>query len=85
MTYEATMIINGHQPIHIGNYSNKEKDAEAIIEHAKNNSAEKRLRFIASKKIRSQTIRIDYGSVDCYYLITKKETQMTICDYLEDL
>ena len=24
MTYEATMIINGHQPIHIGNYSNKE-------------------------------------------------------------
>ncbi len=85
MTYEATMIINRHQPIHIGNYSNKEKAAEAIIEHAKNNSAEKRLRFIASKKIRSQTIRIDYGSVDCYYLITKKETQMTICDYLEDL
>ena len=85
MTYEATMIINGHQPIHIGNYSNKEKAAEAIIEHAKNNSAEKRLRFIASKKIRSQTIRIDYGSVDCYYLITKKETQMTIYDYLEEL
>lgn len=85
MSYEATMIINGHQPVHIGNYPNKEKAAEAIIEHAKNNSAEKRLRFIASKKIRSQTIRIDYGAVDCYYLITKKETQMTIYDYLEDL
>ncbi|HEM3710158.1 TPA: hypothetical protein U1D09_000279 [Streptococcus suis] len=85
MTYEATLIINGHQPVHIGNYPNKEKAAEAIIEHANNNSAENRLRFIASKKIRSQTIRIDYGAVDCYYLIIKKETQMTIYDYLEDL
>lgn len=37
MTYEATLIINGHQPVHIGNYPNKEKAAEAIIEHAKNN------------------------------------------------
>ena len=70
MNYEATMIINGHQPVHIGYYPNKEEAAEAIINHAKSNSAEKRLRFIASKKIRSQTIRIDYGSVDCYYLIT---------------
>ena len=56
MDYKATMIINGHQPVHIGYYANKEKAAEAIIDHGKNNSAEKRLRFIASKKIRSQTI-----------------------------
>ena len=72
MTYEATMIINGHQPIHIGYYTSKETAAKAIIDHAKNNSAEKRLRFIASKKIRSQTIRIDYGAVDCYYLIERR-------------
>ena len=39
MNYEATMIINGHQPVHIGYYPNKEKAAEAIIDHAKNNSA----------------------------------------------
>ena len=76
MTYEATMIINGHQPVHIGYYANKEKAAEAIINHAKNNSAEKRLRFIASKKIRSQTIRIDYGAVDCYYLITRSRNNV---------
>ncbi len=31
MTYEATLIINGHQPVHIGNYPNKEKAAEAIM------------------------------------------------------
>ena len=31
MTYEATMIINGHQPVHIGYYANKEKAAEAIL------------------------------------------------------
>ncbi|HFU4217117.1 TPA: hypothetical protein ACGO8M_000493 [Streptococcus suis] len=70
MNYAATLILNGHQPVHIGYYASKEKAAEAIIEHAKSNSAEKRLRFIASKKIRSQTIRIDYGAIDCYYLIT---------------
>ncbi|HEM2826368.1 TPA: hypothetical protein U0650_001313 [Streptococcus suis] len=70
MNYAATMIINGHQPVHIGYFDTKESAAEAIINHAKNNSAEKRLRFIATKKIRSQTIRIDYGAVDCYYLIT---------------
>ncbi|NQP58242.1 hypothetical protein HO913_02755 [Streptococcus suis] len=72
MNYEVTMIINGHQPVHIGYYASKEKAAEAIIEHAKKNSAEKRLRFIASKKIRGQTIRIDYGACDCYYLIERK-------------
>lgn len=65
MNYAATMIINGHQPVNIGYFDTKES-----ANHAKNNSAEKRLRFIASKKIRSQTIRIDYGAVDCYYLIT---------------
>ncbi|HEM6112245.1 TPA: hypothetical protein U2B98_001191 [Streptococcus suis] len=70
MNYAATMIINGHQPVNIGYFDTKESAAEAIINHAKNNSAEKRLRSIATKKIRSQTIRIDYGAVDCYYLIT---------------
>ena len=45
MDYEATVIINGHQPVHIGNYPNKEKVAEAIIEHAKNNSAERCVGF----------------------------------------
>ncbi|WP_105107932.1 hypothetical protein [Streptococcus suis] len=70
MPYRATLILNGHQPVNIGYFDTKESAAEAIINHAKNNSAEKRLRFIATKKIRSQTIRIDYGAVDCYYLIT---------------
>lgn len=73
MNYEATMIINGHQPVHIGYYASKEKAAESIINHARENSAGLRLRFIVSRKIRSQVIRIDYGAVDCYYLIMRRK------------
>ena len=69
MTYEATMIINGHQPVHIGNYPNKEKATEAIIEHATNSSAEKRLprRFVNrakhAPKISDSLKQLDVGEL----------------------
>lgn len=70
MLYKATMIINSHQPIHVGYFASKELAAEAIMGHARENSDGLQLYFRASKKDQGQTIRIDYGSKFCYYLIT---------------
>jgi hypothetical protein len=50
MDYEATMIINVHQPVHIGYYPNKEEAAEAIINHAKNNLSRKATTFYSKQE-----------------------------------
>lgn len=73
MSYEATMIINGYQTVHIGYYDNKEKAARAIIAHILENSGLPRPRVVATIQIRSKKIRIDYGSKTCYYLIERRK------------
>ena len=78
---ELYFIFNGHRRFYLGEFVHSA--INALKEHQSTSSAINNPCF--RKSMSGETIRIDYGAVDCYYLITKKETQMTICDYLEDL
>ncbi|CQR24597.1 hypothetical protein BN1356_00941 [Streptococcus varani] len=75
MTFEAKWILHGFYPIHVGFYDTKELAAEALIGHAEVYSAITNKRFVASKKTRSNQIRLDYGAKDCYYLIEEMERE----------
>ena len=70
MTYEATFMLYGYKTVPIGQFESKELAAQAILDHIIENSGIPRPRVVATKKIRSKEIRIDYGSKTCYYLIT---------------
>lgn len=70
MTYEATFMLYGYKDVPIGQFESKELAAQAIIQHIIENSGIPRQRVVATMKIRSKEIRIDYGSKTCYYLIT---------------
>lgn len=70
MTYEATFMLYGYKAVPIGQFESKELAAQAIIDHIIENSGIHRPRVVATMKIRSKEIRIDYGSKTCYYLIT---------------
>ncbi|MGT2911351.1 hypothetical protein ACVR1I_06505 [Streptococcus cameli] len=70
MTYEATFMLYGYKAVTIGEFETKELGAQAIVDHIIENSGIPRPRVVATMKIRSKEIRIDYGSKTCYYLIT---------------
>ena len=70
MTYEATFMLYGYKAVPIGQFESKELAAQAILDHIIENSGTPRPMVVATKKIRSKEIRIDYGSKTCYYLIT---------------
>ena len=70
MTYEATFMLYGYTAVPIGQFETKELAAQAIVDHIIENSGIPRPRVVATKKIRSKEIRIDYGAKTCYYLIT---------------
>ncbi|HEP4089029.1 MULTISPECIES: hypothetical protein [Streptococcus] len=70
MTYEATFMLYGYKTVSIGHFEAKELAAQAILDHIIENSGIPSPRVVATKKIRSKEIRIDYGSKTCYYLIT---------------
>lgn len=80
---ELYFIFNGHRRFYLGEFVHVHSAINVLIEHQSTSSAINNPCF--RKSMSGETIRIDYGAVDCYYLITKKETQMTIYDYLEDL
>ena len=80
---ELYFIFNDHRRYYLGNFVQVQDAIDALKAHQKTSSAINNPRF--HKSMSGNAIRIDYGAVDCYYLITKKETQMTIYDYLEDL
>lgn len=70
MIYEATFMLYSYKAVPIGQFESKEFAAQAILDHIIDNSDIPRPRVVATKKIRSKEIRIDYGSKTCYYLIT---------------
>lgn len=70
MTYKATFMLYGYKAVPIGLFDTKELAAQAIVDHIIENSGILRPRVVATMKIRSKEIRIDYGSKTCYYLIT---------------
>lgn len=75
MIYEATFMLYGYKAVPIGRFKTKELAAKAIVDHIIENSGIPRPRIVATKKIRSKEIRIDYGSKTCYYLITLKRSK----------
>lgn len=80
---ELYFIFNGHRRFYLGEFVHVHSAINVLKKHQSTSSAINNPCF--RKSMSGETIRIDYGAVDCYYLITKKETQMTIYDYLEDL
>ena len=75
MTYEAKFMLYGYKEVPIGQFETKELAAQAIVDYIIENSGIPRPRVVATKKIRSKEIRIDYGSKTCYYLITLKRSK----------
>ncbi|HEM4246454.1 hypothetical protein HO939_05130 [Streptococcus suis] len=65
---ELYFIFNGHRRYHLGNFVQVQDAIDALKEHQKSSSAINNPRF--RKSMSGNTIRIDYGAVDCYYLIT---------------
>lgn len=80
---ELYFIFNGHRRFYLGEFVHVHSAINVLKEHQSTSSAINNPCF--RKSMSGETIRIDYGAVDCYYLITKKETQMTKYDYLEDI
>ncbi|AGM99826.1 hypothetical protein [Streptococcus iniae] len=70
MTYEATFMLYGYKAVPIDQFETKELAAQAILDHIIENSCIPKPRVVATMKMRSKEIRIDYGSKTCYYLIT---------------
>ncbi|MDN2966440.1 hypothetical protein PCO09_00520 [Streptococcus suis] len=65
---ELYFIFNGHHRYHLGNFVQVQDAIDALKAHQKSSSAINNPRF--RKSMSGNTIRIDYGAVDCYYLIT---------------
>nr|DAO32297.1 MAG TPA: hypothetical protein [Caudoviricetes sp.] len=67
---ELYFIYNGHRKILIGSFGHIHGAINELKQHQASYSAVNNPRF--RKSMSGQNIRIDYGAVDCYYLITKK-------------
>ena len=63
-------IYNGHRKILIGSFGHIHGAINELKQHQASYSAVNNPRF--RKSMSGENIRIDYGAVDCYYLITKK-------------
>lgn len=63
-------IYNGHRKTLIGSFAHIHSAINELKKHQASYSDIKPPRF--RKSMSGENIRIDYGSVDCYYLITKK-------------
>ena len=69
---ELYFIYNGHRKILIGSFSHIYSAINELKKHQAGYSAINDPRF--RKSMSGENIRIDYGAVDCYYLIaTKRE------------
>ncbi|HEM5710080.1 hypothetical protein HO798_07940 [Streptococcus suis] len=65
---ELYFIFNGHRRYYLGKFVHIQNAIDALQTHQKSLSAINTPRF--RKSMSGNTIRIDYGAVDCYYLIT---------------
>lgn len=67
---ELYFIYNGYRKIYLGSFEQVQSAVTALKTHQASNSAITNPTFI--KSMSGETIRIDYGANDCYYLLTKK-------------
>nr|DAJ22661.1 MAG TPA: hypothetical protein [Siphoviridae sp. ct5pn1] len=70
---ELYFIYNGHRKILIGSFCHIHSAINELKKHQDSYSAISYPRF--RKSMSGDNIRIDYGAVDCYYLITKKREE----------
>jgi hypothetical protein len=70
---ELYFVYNGHRKILIGSFGHIHSVIKELKKHQASYSAINHPNFV--KSMSGENIRIDYGARDCYYLITKKETQ----------
>lgn len=63
-------VYNGHRKIFIGSFGHIHGAINKLKKHQASCSDIYNPRF--RKSMSGENIRIDYGAVDCYYLITKK-------------
>lgn len=73
---ELYFIYNGYRKIYLGSFEQVQSAVTALKTHQASNSAITNPTFI--KSMSGETIRIDYGARDCYYLMTKGEQQNEI-------
>lgn len=65
--FQLQFIVNGFYPVTIGTFDSTKEAVTAMKEHIRFHSAISRPKY--SKSWKDNRIRIDYGAVDCYYLI----------------
>ena len=70
---ELYFIYNSHRKILIGSFGRIHSAINELKKHQASYSAINHPRF--QKSMSDENIRIDYGAVDCYYLITKKREE----------
>ena len=69
---ELYFIFNGHRRFYLGEFVHSA--INALKEHQSTSSAINNPCF--RKRMSGETIRIDYGAVDCYYLITRSRNNV---------
>lgn len=69
---ELYFIFNGHRRFYLGEFVHSA--INALKEHQSTSSAINNPCF--RKSMSGETIRIDYGAVDCYYLITRSRNNV---------
>ena len=69
---ELYFIFNGHRRFYLGEFVHSA--INALKEHQATSSAINNPCF--RKSMSGETIRIDYGAVDCYYLITRSRNNV---------
>lgn len=70
---ELYFIYNGYRKMLIGSFSHIHSAINELKKHQASYSAISHPRF--RKSMSGENIRIDYGAIDCYYLITKKREE----------
>lgn len=73
---ELYFIFNGYRRFYLGEFVHVHSAINTLKEHQATSSAINNPRF--RKSMSGETIRIDYGARDCYYLMTKGEQQNEI-------
>lgn len=66
---ELYFVYNGHRKEHIGTFPHPHGAISALKEHQATYSVITKPRFV--KTLSGDSIRIDYGARDCYYLIER--------------
>lgn len=71
--FNLSMVVNGHWRLGLGDFVTAQEAVLALKHHVATYSAISRPTF--AKSWNKQSLRIDYGAKDCYYLIERKDRQ----------